>query len=234
MGCPTPLVPTGPPDGLLPELELVARKAGERIGVLRVLGRTEAQAEADPLTGFPNRRTLENRAHDLLLHVPFVVAFADLDHFRQINDIHGHETGDRSLRLFARVLRDSVRPRDLPARYDGEEFVGVLPDCTLADARAVVERIRSQLARVLGQASIPPFTVSVRLAAADPGEAFSEVVGRADATMRQAKSLGRDSVGVADEPPIPTPTVSGRPTPDGDASATSGDVTKVRSAPSAA
>ena len=58
----------------------------------------------------------------------FVVAYLDLDHFKDLNDLHGHETGDRALRLFARVLRDSIRPRDIPARYGGEEFVIVLPN----------------------------------------------------------------------------------------------------------
>lgn len=184
-----------PDDSLSAELELVARKAGERIGVLRVLARTEAQAQVDPLTGLPNRRTLEDRAHDLLKSdMPFVVAFADLDHFKDLNDLHGHDTGDRALRLFARVLRDSVRPRDIPARYGGEEFVVVLPDCSIVDARVVAERIRTQLAAALESGGVPGFTVSVGLAAAEPGEAISEVIDRADAALLKAKQLGRDRV----------------------------------------
>jgi diguanylate cyclase (GGDEF)-like protein len=209
-----------PPDeSLATELELVARKAGERIGVLRVLARTEAQAQVDPLTGLPNRRTLEQRTHDLLeSDMVFVVAFADLDHFKDLNDLHGHDTGDRALRLFARVLRDSVRPRDIPARYGGEEFVVVLPDCSIVDARVVAERIRTQLAAALEGGSVPGFTVSVGLAAAEPGEAISEVIDRADAALLKAKQLGRDRVlaageildtssvlGVGDAPDPPTP-----------------------------
>ena len=187
-------------EDLVPELEVVARKAGDRIGVIRVLARTEAQAEVDPLTGLPNRRTLENRTHDLLTHdTDFVVAFADLDHFKLLNDLHSHETGDRALRLFARVLRDSVRPRDIPARYGGEEFVVVLPDCTVADARIVLDRVRSQLALAIGSATVPTFTVSVGLASAEPGEALSEVIARADAALLQAKQTGRDRIVVAGE-----------------------------------
>jgi diguanylate cyclase (GGDEF)-like protein len=185
---------------LVAALELVARKAGDRIGVLRVLARTEAQAQTDPLTGLPNRRTLENHAHDLLARDGlFVVAYADLDHFKVINDTYGHEVGDRALRVFARVLRDSVRPRDLPARYGGEEFVAVFPDCALPEARLIADRIRAKLASVLLQGSVPQFTVSIGLALADSGEAFSEVVARADAAMLDAKRLGRDRVLVAGE-----------------------------------
>ena len=188
-------------DELPAELELVSRKAGDRIGVIRVLASTEAQAQADPLTGLPNRRTLENRTHSLLKHdTDFVVAFADLDHFKNLNDLHGHETGDRALRLFARVLRDTIRPRDIPARYGGEEFVVVLPDCTIADARIVAERIRSQLALAIGAATVPTFTVSVGLASANPDEALSEVIARADGALLKAKQIGRDRVVVAGEP----------------------------------
>jgi len=190
-------------DRLPVTLEVVARKTGDRIGALRVLARTEAQAQTDPLTGLPNRRTLDNRMHDLLVeNPPYVVAYADLDHFKAINDTHGHDTGDRALRLFARVLRDNVRPRDLVARHGGEEFLVVLPECSLDDARALAERLRSELARTLAQAAVPSFTVTVGLASSEPGDAFSEVVARADATMLKAKALGRDRVLAAGDPTV--------------------------------
>jgi diguanylate cyclase (GGDEF)-like protein len=190
------------PPGLDAKLQLVGRKTGDRLGVLRVLARSEAQAHVDPLTGLFNRRTLESRAHELQAHDgSFVVAFADLDHFKAINDTHGHDMGDRALRLFAKVLRDSVRPRDIPARYGGEEFVAVLPNCSLAEAKEVADRIRARLATAVKKASIPPFTVSVGLAAAEPGEAFSEIVTHADLAMLTAKTQGRDRVVVADSPP---------------------------------
>ena len=188
------------PTTITAELELVTRKAGDRIGGLRVLARTAAQAQVDPLTDLPNRRTLEDRTHDLLEHdTEFVVAYADLDHFKNLNDLHGHDTGDRALRLFARVLRDSIRPRDIPARYGGEEFVVVRPDCSIADARDVAERVRSELTTALGAATLPDFTVSVGLASAESGEALSEVIDRADSALFQAKQLGRDRVVIAGE-----------------------------------
>lgn len=191
-------------------LELVARKTGERLSAVRILAKTEAEAQVDPLTGLSNRRTLENQVSDLrVLDGSFVIAFADLDHFKGINDAHGHDTGDRALRLFARVLRDSIRPRDLIARFGGEEFVAVLPDCSLDDARGVAERIRSELARALENATVPPFTVTIGLAQSDPGDPLGDVISRADVAMLQGKSQGRDRVLVAGDEPLVAPT---RPT----------------------
>ncbi|MEQ1787306.1 MAG: GGDEF domain-containing protein [Acidimicrobiales bacterium] len=199
------------PDRLVTGLELVARKAGDRIAAIRILAKTEAEAQVDPLTGLPNRRTLENQVKELrVTDDRYVVAFADLDHFKAINDAHGHETGDRALRLFARVLRDSIRPRDLVARFGGEEFVAVLPDCSMADAQAVAERIRARLAQALGHASLPVFTVTIGLAPAEPGDPFADITARADVAMLQGKSLGRDRVLVAGDewPPSPSPALT--------------------------
>ena len=204
---------------LTAELELVARKSGDRIGVQRLLARTEVEAQVDPLTGLPNRRTLERRAHDLLENDrEFVVAYVDLDHFKDLNDQHGHEAGDRALRLFARVLRDSIRPTDVPARYGGEEFVVVLPDCVIPDAQVVADRIRSHLLTALGGTKLPPFTVSVGLARSEGGEALSQVIDRADSALLRAKRQGRDRVIVADgsvETLPVEPTTNGAPDPGG-------------------
>ena len=188
-----------PPANIAAGLELVARKAGDRIGAIRVLARTEAQAQLAPVTGLPNRRTLEAQVHEFrVLDGPYVVLFADLDHFKQINDAHGHAMGDRALRLFARVLRDSIRPRDLLARHGGEEFVAVLPDCSVEDASIVANRIRAELSGHLDQATVPSFTVTIGVAAAGPGDELADVIANADATMLRGKSLGRDRVVVAE------------------------------------
>ena len=176
-------------------LSLVAQRAGEHIGLLRAMARSETQAGTDSLTGLLNRRSIEASAHQLVREgTPFVVAFADLDHFKVLNDTHGHESGDRALRLFARVLRDSVRPTDIPARYGGEEFVVVLPDCTVHDAVAVAERLRARLGRTLENASVPPFTVSVGIARSGPDNGLTETIARADEALLSAKAAGRDRV----------------------------------------
>jgi len=180
------------------DIELIARKTGERLGVLRAFSRSESQAHTDPLTGLLNRRSLEMRVRDVIQEdLPYVVAYGDLDHFKQLNDVYGHDTGDRALRLFARVLRDNLRPNDIPARYGGEEFVIVFPTCPIDEAEKVVERIRERLAASLLGGTVPPFTASFGLAVSDPVMTFGEAVESADAALLQAKIQGRDRVIVA-------------------------------------
>ena len=178
--------------------ELVARKAGDRLGMLRAFARSETQARTDPLTGLLNRRSLEARTRDLVDEgLPFVIAYGDLDQFKLLNDVHGHDTGDRALRLFARVLRDSVRPNDIPARYGGEEFVAVLPDCSIENAIVVIERIRTRLHTALTDGMVPPFTVSFGVAASETGLTFGETVDAADQALLRAKREGRDRIVIA-------------------------------------
>ncbi len=176
-------------------VEIVARKVGERVGLLQAFARSETQAHTDPLTGLMNRRSLEANVRELVDggHL-YVVAYGDLDHFKQLNDVHGHDTGDRALRLFSRVLRDTVRPNDLVARYGGEEFVVVLPDCTVDEAYVVVDRIRERLALALVPGTVPRFTVSFGVAGSRPHQTFSETLDAADAALLAAKAAGRDQV----------------------------------------
>jgi diguanylate cyclase (GGDEF)-like protein len=185
-----------PPDATrVLDLELVARKAGDRVGMLRAFADSESQARTDPLTGLLNRRSLENRVRELVADgISYVVAYGDLDNFKILNDTHGHETGDRALRLFARVLRDSIRPSDIPGRFGGEEFLVVLPECTVEGAVSVIERVREQLALALTNGELQPFTVSFGVAGGRPGTGFDDVVAEADAAMFEAKRAGRNRV----------------------------------------
>jgi diguanylate cyclase (GGDEF)-like protein len=191
-------------------MELVARKTGERIGAVRMFSKSEIQARTDSLTGLLNRRSVESEASRVLEQGGrYAVAFGDLDHFKRLNDVYGHETGDRALRLFSRVLRDSVRPQDTPARYGGEEFVIILPGCSADDAVQVVERVRERLAEALEGGTTPPFTVSFGVASDDSGIPFADLVGIADAALLTAKAEGRNCtvVGGASTPNPPTPLV---------------------------
>ncbi len=196
-------------------IELIARKAGERIGMLRAFSRSETQARTDQLSGLLNRRSLETRVAELTAeNRTYVVTYADLDHFKQLNDVHGHDAGDRALRLFSRILRDNVRPADIPARYGGEEFVVVLPDCTVSRAVGVVERIQEHLARAFEGGTVPPFTASFGIAATEGDLTFSQTVELADQALLEAKRGGRNRIVVkgadattrgADDAQLPLP-----------------------------
>ncbi len=183
-----------PPDeNDLGYLEITTRRAGERIAMLRAFEKSETQARTDPLTGLWNRRSLDNRMRQLAESgVVYTVAYGDLDHFKMLNDAHGHEAGDQALRLFARVVRDSVRPDDITARYGGEEFVIVFPDCPVDTATKILERLREQLALTLSNGRVPPFTVSFGLASSSDADTFDDVVAVADTALLTAKANGRN------------------------------------------
>ena len=143
---------TGPEDHALSgeavsQLSVLAGQAGSRIGTVRAFEKTQLQASTDGLTGLVNRRTAEKELRALMkADRPFAVAFADLDRFKQLNDTHGHEAGDRALRLFSQIVDRALRDSDVIARWGGEEFVIVLPELDRFQAVAVLERIREDLA----------------------------------------------------------------------------------------
>src|SRR5260221_12132306 len=180
-----------PSEGDVRYLEITSRRASERIAMLRAFEKSEVQARTDPLTGLWNRRSLENRINDLQRDgTQYALAYGDLDHFKRLNDAHGHEAGDQALRLFSRVLRDSIRPSDITARYGGEEFLVVLPDCEVETARKVLERLRERLALTLSTGRVPAFTVSFGLASSVDGDTFDEVVAIADQALLTARRTG--------------------------------------------
>jgi len=175
-------------------LGAVAAKAGERLGVLRAFAKTRAQASYDPLTGLLNRRSLEEAAAPLLQDplATVAVAYGDLDHFKRLNDTHGHETGDRSLRLFSGVLTGSIRPEDLAARWGGEEFVIVFPDADATQAARIMNRVREMLASRVRNADVPEFTVSFGVADTSDGVSLDDLVRAADRALLAAKEAGRN------------------------------------------
>ena len=182
------------------DLGTVAKLAGTRIGLLRVMAETQLQAATDNLTGLLNRRSFEQQLSVARRDQPILsVAMADLDHFKTLNDTFGHETGDRALRLFAQVLAESVRVGDLVCRYGGEEFVVALPGCTLDKARAVLDTVRARLDAAITVAGLPKFTVSFGLVSAGDSEELPSLVGRADAGLFEAKRGGRNQVVVHDQ-----------------------------------
>ncbi|MFN3611270.1 MAG: GGDEF domain-containing protein [Tepidimonas sp.] len=128
---------------------------------------------------------------------PAGLLMLDLDHFKRINDTHGHQAGDRVLRDFAQRVRRALRATDRFGRYGGEEFVVLLPDTDAVATLAIAERIRTQA----GDSGLPAYTVSIGLTAVAPAAAdtppdatLEAAIARADGALYQAKAQGRDRV----------------------------------------
>jgi diguanylate cyclase (GGDEF)-like protein/PAS domain S-box-containing protein len=190
------------PDGVSPSKEQVeqlttlATQAGARIGTVRAFEKTQLQAQTDGLTGLINRRTLETELRELMRQGrAFALALADLDHFKKLNDTHGHEEGDRSLRLFSHVMRQVLRDNDHVARWGGEEFLIALPDADADGAVEVMDRIRAHLARTLDGGQVR-FTASFGVTDSTAASSLQELIQLADVGLYQSKAAGRDRTSV--------------------------------------
>jgi diguanylate cyclase (GGDEF)-like protein len=162
-----------------------------------LLGEVERLATRDSLTGLANRRLFDeslNReaARSQRLGAPLSLLVFDIDHFKQVNDSYGHQTGDRVLREVAAALVTNTKGFDVAARYGGDEFVVLLPGCKLDDAQRVAQRVQREIARQVGDA---PVTVSAGVATMPDNAHDSErLIAAADAALYEAKRTGRDRV----------------------------------------
>jgi diguanylate cyclase (GGDEF)-like protein/PAS domain S-box-containing protein len=180
------------------QLTMLAGQAGARIGTVRAFEKTQLQASTDSLTGLVNRRTAEKELRELMKSArPFAVVIADLDRFKQLNDRHGHEAGDRALRLFSQTAKQAMRDNDLVARWGGEEFVMVLPDLDRFQAVNVLERVRHDLTAAHSGATLR-FTASFGVADSDQADSLEELLTIADGGLYESKERGRDRVTVGD------------------------------------
>ena len=162
----------------------------------------------DVLTGWHNRRYLEARLPEEVARArrstqPLSALIFDLDHFKKVNDRYGHLAGDAALRHAARCAQHVIRASDVAARFGGEEFVLVLPDTPLADARRLAERLAEAIRATpvaLSAGEEVPLSVSVGVAALDDADgsdahiAATSLLERADGAMYAAKQAGRDRV----------------------------------------
>ena len=163
-------------------------------------------AERDPLTGLGNRRHLARRSAELLPAAqrdqsPLALALIDIDHFKPINDRHGHAVGDAVLVALAQLLRENTRVGDVLARHGGEEFVVMLPGMSQALAAEVCERLRERVAAypwsgAAGATGLETVTISIGLSAT-PGYDAAGLISRADAALYRAKRTGRNRLELA-------------------------------------
>ncbi len=164
------------------------------------IARLARLSRADPLTGALNRRGLdETFPVDAAPDATVSVVLADIDHFKRVNDTHGHAVGDLVLKHVTTILGGVVRAGDAVVRYGGEEILLVLPGTDRGRAQGVAERAR--LAVRMSPLRVPkePVTVTLSLGVAErrPGEVRDALIARADAALYRAKEQGRDRVVVA-------------------------------------
>lgn len=167
-------------------------------------GRVELEtlARRDALTGLLNRRECQTQAEAELARAQrrgasTGLVLVDLDHFKAVNDAHGHPVGDEVLVHVARLLRDGVRRTDLVARIGGEEFMLILPDTAPPAAQALAEKLRAGLAASpwVGRGLHLPLSASLGVVVAGPGEAaYASCYAAADAALYAAKHAGRNRV----------------------------------------
>jgi diguanylate cyclase (GGDEF)-like protein len=182
--------------------EVVARvRSAARISQLQdALRRRNAELErisrSDPLTGLPNRRDIDEQLASMVASSrrhgdTLAVAMIDIDHFKGINDSHGHAAGDAVLREVAARLRDAARHEDVVGRWGGEEFVALLPRCDVGRVHEVCDRIRRAVAATpidLPEGGSLQVTVSIGCTEG----VDDDVVDRADSALYMAKEAGRD------------------------------------------
>jgi diguanylate cyclase (GGDEF)-like protein/PAS domain S-box-containing protein len=164
-------------------------------------------ANTDALTGLLNRRRFMEHASAEFARAEryrreLAMLMLDIDHFKQINDTHGHATGDQAIRALAQCMRQVLRTSDWPARWGGEEFAILMPETALAGAALLAERLRAELAALEIATPGGPlrFTVSAGVAArTDDDRHFMALMERADAALYAAKHGGRNRVHVHDD-----------------------------------
>jgi len=162
----------------------------------------ETMATTDGLTGLTNHRSFQQRFEDLLQRAQrhghkVAMLLCDVDHFKKVNDTYGHPIGDEVLRRVARVLQEVPRKIDIPARYGGEEFAVILDNVDVVQARAVAERIRIEISKVVVETDKGPLSVTESIGVSafpEDGHDRATLIERADLALYHAKHTGRNRV----------------------------------------
>lgn len=154
----------------------------------------------DPLTGLGNRRALSMIAESRFAAIQstttgFALLMADIDHFKKVNDVHGHDVGDRILKMVANTLGAAVRPLDAAVRWGGEEFILLCPNVTMENLPAIAERVRMVVEHSwidLDDGTTLAVTISLGAALAKKDDTLEALVHRADERLYRAKHEGRN------------------------------------------
>jgi diguanylate cyclase (GGDEF)-like protein len=181
-------------------LTAAVAQSGPVLANLRSLVLARFRAATDALTGLPNSREVQDTLKRMAAHAsrtmsPMAALMLDLDHFKQINDKHGHAVGDDVLAALGSALQASVRASDFVGRYGGEEFVLLLPDTGREEAEIVAEKVRAAVAAINVSGVTQAITASIGLAVL-PDDATDSValLRNADRALYSAKSNGRNRV----------------------------------------
>lgn len=177
-----------------------------------IAARLQESARRDVLTEALTRRAMEEVAEDELArsrrhNLPLSLLLLDIDHFKTVNDQHGHAAGDAALRQFAAAVRRCLRREDVFGRLGGEEFCALLPSTAVGGAAQLAERIRQSVANLAVEAGGHSLSLKVSIGVAslgEHGESWHELVNQADRAMYAAKRAGRNRVIVGDPQPAAT------------------------------
>ncbi len=163
--------------------------------------RLEDTVMLDHLTGIGNRRFMERRLQTAMWEyeqqkIPFGVLFMDIDHFKNINDIYGHQTGDRVLAMVANTLHNYLRSEDAVARWGGEEFVALLTGLDQEGLIAAAEKLSVLVSRsnLNVKDKMVSVTISIGVSFMHPGDSLQSIIERADINMYRSKQAGRSLI----------------------------------------
>lgn len=179
----------------------IFRDNSSRLMDMKLIEDLKKAALLDPLTGIPNRRYIEMKMHSCLEelkrhNIIFGIFFADVDHFKQINDTYGHIVGDDILKMVANTLKGNVRTSDLVGRLGGEEFVGVISHIDEEKLKQLGNKLRMLVENCFLDKGNTPIKVTVTLGITlgKPDDTMESIIGRADQLLYKGKESGRNCV----------------------------------------
>lgn len=183
-------------------LEVVSNQVAITLQNAYLYARMEEMATTDGLTGLVNHRTFQSKLDEAIArqrrtNKPFALLLTDIDHFKSVNDTHGHPAGDEVLRQVATCFRANLRETDVPARYGGEEFVIILEETDLAGAVVIADRLRNEIKKLKFTSEKGPFQCTISMGIGywpEDASTKQELIDHADRALYFSKHNGRDRV----------------------------------------